>query len=81
MDSAGRIGWDRTGDVYTGAQIVKAGLFDGYPECPFSLHAVWQDAMDRGRMFGASHAGHWADVGHPEGIAQAEAMLREADDV
>lgn len=81
MDGAARLTWDKAGHVYTGAQIVKADLFDGYPEGPFSLHSVWTDAMERARMFGTLHAGHWADVGHPEGIELAEAMLREAGDV
>lgn len=80
-DPAGRLARDKAGEVYTGAQIVKASLFEGYPDGPFSLHAVWRDAMGRGRMFGTSHAGHWADVGHPEGIALAETMLSEAHDV
>ena len=81
MDADGRLSWDETGDVYSGAQIVKAGLFDGYPEGPFSLHEIWRKAMSEGRMFGAIHSGHWADVGHPGGIALAEAMMREAADV
>jgi MurNAc alpha-1-phosphate uridylyltransferase len=80
-DAEGRLTWDKGGMVYTGAQILKAGLLDGYPEGPFSLHAVWRAAMARGRMFGTVHAGGWADVGHPEGIPLAEAMLREAPDV
>lgn len=78
LDSDGRLSWDKTGAVYTGAQILKTSLLSGYPEGPFSLHAVWADAMARGRMFGTVHAGHWADVGHPGGIGMAETMLREA---
>lgn len=76
-DGNGRLDWDRAGEVYTGAQILKTSLLSGYPDGPFSLHDVWRDAMARGRMFGIAHAGHWADVGHPGGIEMAEAMLRE----
>jgi len=76
MDAAGRIRRDPQGHVYTGAQIVKSALFDGYPPGPFSLHAVWKAAIAAGRMFATLHPGHWADVGHPEGIALAEEMLR-----
>ncbi len=80
-DAQGRLTWDKTGEVYTGAQILKADVLQGYPPGPFSLHAVWQAAMDRGRMAGTRHAGYWADVGHPAGIALAEDMLREHADV
>jgi MurNAc alpha-1-phosphate uridylyltransferase len=44
----------------------------------FSLLEIWQALMDEGRLFGVTYPGHWADVGHPEGIAQAEAMLAHA---
>lgn len=81
MDAAGRLAFDPAGEVYTGAQIVKATLFEGLPDGPLSLHAVWRAALARGRMAGTLHAGHWADVGHPGGIALAETMLREVGDV
>ena len=34
-----------------------------------------------GRAFGLVHQGGWCDVGRPEGIAQAEAMLRGVSNV
>jgi N-acetyl-alpha-D-muramate 1-phosphate uridylyltransferase len=74
-DAQGRISWDKAGEVYTGAQILKAQLLQGYPDGPFSLHEVWRAAMARGRMFGTPYPGHWADVGHPEGIGLAEEMV------
>jgi len=80
-DPEGRLSWDKAGEVYSGAQILKTRLLDGYPDGPFSLHDVWRKAMAAGRMFGTPHAGHWADVGHPEGIGLAEKMLSEARDV
>lgn len=76
-DADGRLGWDKAGEVYTGAQILKAGLLDGYPEGPFSLHDVWRAAMAKGRMFGTPYKGYWADVGHPDGIALAEDMVTD----
>jgi MurNAc alpha-1-phosphate uridylyltransferase len=30
------------------------------------------------RLFGLSYPGQWCDVGHPEGIALAENMLKNA---
>jgi MurNAc alpha-1-phosphate uridylyltransferase len=74
-DAQGRLSWDKAGEVYTGAQILKAQLLQGYPEGPFSLHEVWRAAMAGGRMFGTPYPGHWADVGHPEGIGLAEEMV------
>lgn len=76
-DADGRLDWDKTGEVYTGAQILKTQVLQGYPDGPFSLHEVWRAAMARGRMFGTPYQGHWADVGHPEGIKLAEDMLTD----
>lgn len=64
--------------VYTGAQIltterVAARAAQG----AFSLNEVWDEIAREGRLHGAIHPGCWADVGHPGGIAEAEAMLRE----
>lgn len=74
-DAHGRLSWDKTGEVYTGAQILKTQVLQGYPDGPFSLHEVWRAAMAKGRMFGTPYHGHWADVGHPEGIGLAEEMV------
>jgi len=72
----------RGGDlVYTGAQIIRTDILHNWPEDVFSLNAVWNDIMNRGRLSGVVHRGGWCDVGHPGGIEQAEAMLREANDV
>ncbi len=81
IGAEGRLAWDKAGDVYTGAQMLKSALFDGYPEGPFSLHDIWNAALEKERLFGVMHPGYWADVGHPEGIKLAEAMLKERADV
>ena len=80
MDAAGRLTWDRTdtGLVHTGAQLLDPALVAAHPGTIFSLRDIWQDQMDRGRLFGVIHPGRWADVGHPAGIAEAEAMLTHA---
>ncbi len=66
------------GAVYTGAQIIAADALDGLPDGPVSLNAAWDALIARGRLFGALHSGGWCDVGHPGGIAAAEAMLAGA---
>lgn len=69
------------GAVYSGAQIIRPALVADWPERVFSLNRVWDAAIARGRAFGVLHEGGWCDVGRPEGIAAAEAMLQEAGDV
>lgn len=69
----------RGGDlVYTGAQILRTGPVAAEPGRVFSLNRVWDGMAARGGLFGTLHPGGWADVGHPAGIAEAEAMLAEA---
>lgn len=79
MDDDGRVTWakGRQGQLYLGAQIIQPHLLveDG----AFSLHAPWTRAIEAGRAFGVLHQGGWCDVGHPDGIAEAETMLRGAD--
>lgn len=84
------IGYDGTGDftlgqdgkltrgpgvLYGGVQIIKTELLHDIPESVFSLNVLWNVMLNRERLFGLSYPGHWCDVGHPAGIAQAEEML------
>lgn len=74
FDPQGRL--IRGGDmVYTGAQILATDRLQGVPEAVFSLNVIWTAMAAEGRLFGLPYPGHWADVGHPQGIAEAEAML------
>ncbi len=69
----------RGGDaVYAGLQILKTERVAAWPDRVFSLNRVWDAVAAEGRLFGLSYPGRWCDVGHPEGIALAEAVL---DDV
>lgn len=81
MDDQGRIDWakGREGYLYLGAQIIHPRLLteDG----AFGLRGPWTRAMEAGRAYGTVHHGDWCDVGHPAGIAEAEAMLQEASHV
>lgn len=81
MDEQGRIDWakGREGYLYLGAQIIHPRLLteDG----AFGLRGPWTRAMEKGRAYGTIHHGDWCDVGHPAGIAEAEAMLQEAPHV
>lgn len=66
----------RGGDfVFTGAQIIRPDVLDAYDARVFSLSPVWTDLAARGALRGVVHPGAWVDVGHPAGIAEAEAVL------
>ncbi len=64
--------------VHTGAQIVDPAGLDAIAGPAFSMNVLWDKAAARGRLFGFVHDGGWCDVGRPEGIALAEAMLEAA---
>lgn len=73
-DSAGRI--TRRGDfVYGGAQIIRPDLLAQIPDRAFSLNRLWDLLIERGRAHGLVHPGGWCDVGYPEAIPLAEALL------
>lgn len=81
-----RIGADGTlsrgpGLVYSGAQIVEPARLAAFEEPVFSLNALWDALIAEGRLHGVLHPGGWCDVGRPEAIPLAEALLREAGDV
>lgn len=71
----GHVRADKTGDVYTGAQLIGQGVVGQWPEGAFSMWEIWEAAISAGRMCGCVYPGQWADVGHPAGIALAEEML------
>ncbi len=64
------------GVVYGGVQILKTDLLQTIEDAAFSLNLVWDQMLANGRLFGVTYPGHWCDVGHPEGLIQAEDMLR-----
>jgi MurNAc alpha-1-phosphate uridylyltransferase len=61
--------------VYTGAQIIRPAALDGIAEDVFSMNLVWDRLIAKGRLFGLHYGGQWCDVGQPQSIALAEAML------
>ncbi len=67
------------GMVYSGAQIIRTGGLAEVSEQAFSLNALWDRMIARGGLFGLPYPGRWCDVGTPEGVSLAEAMLAEED--
>lgn len=80
LDDAGRLrrAAGAAGLVYLGAQILQPDLLAEIPDEAFSLNLLWDRLIARGRACGLVHHGGWCDVGHPEGIATAEALLAAA---
>jgi MurNAc alpha-1-phosphate uridylyltransferase len=80
LDSKGRLSRGTGGEdhVYIGAQILKPDRLHAIPDDVFSLNQVWDQMIAAGTAFGVLHPGDWCDVGHPEGIAEAERLLHDA---
>ncbi len=80
MDASGRLSRAKgaPAPVFLGAQMLRTEGLAGIAEDVFSLNLLWDRMIARGRLFGLIHQGGWCDVGRPEGIAEAEALLRGA---
>ena len=79
VDADGRISRaaGKPGLVYLGAQILRTDGLADIEKPSFSLNLLWDDMIAKGRAFGLIHSGGWCDVGRPEGILQAEALLAD----
>lgn len=76
LDADGRI--SRKGDfVYAGCQIIRTERLAEIGDEIFSLNRLWDLMIAEGRAYGIAHPGGWCDLGRPETIALAEAMLAE----
>ncbi|WP_134680977.1 nucleotidyltransferase family protein [Paracoccus ravus] len=66
----------RKGDlVYGGAQIIRPDRLAEIPDHVFSLNRLWDLLIADGRAHGLIHDGEWCDVGRPDCIPLAEALL------
>ncbi len=63
--------------VYLGAQMIDPRALADVPDVVFSLNRVWDAMAARGALCGLVWPGAWCDVGTPEGVARAEAMLAQ----
>lgn len=79
MDAEGRLtraNGATDGMVYLGAQIVQSDWVADWPEAKFSMNRIWDQMIAAGQLRAVLHRGGWCDVGTPEGILAAEALLR-----
>ena len=63
------------GVVYGGVQIIKTDLLSTVDQDTFSLNMVWDKMLEKRSMFGLTYPAKWCDVGHPDGVKTAEALL------
>ncbi|GGL55013.1 nucleotidyltransferase family protein [Wenxinia marina] len=63
------------GLVYSGAQIVRPEALDGIAAEAFSMNVAWDRMIAGGRLYGVAWHGRWCDVGRPDSIPLAEALL------
>jgi MurNAc alpha-1-phosphate uridylyltransferase len=77
LDPQGRLSRGEGGEDhrYLGASLLNPASLGGEEGEAFSLNRPWNAIIAQGRAFGILHKGQWCDVGHPEGIARAEALL------
>jgi N-acetyl-alpha-D-muramate 1-phosphate uridylyltransferase len=81
MDQGGRL--RRAGKsevtpfVYAGAGIWNRDLFEGRPDV-FSLNKLFDEAAEKGRLFGLRLDGVWMHVGTPDAIPEAEAAIKQS---
>lgn len=75
-DAAGRLNRGY-GDIYSGLQLIRRGALDGISETVFSMNRAWDQAAAHGGLFGTLYPGHWCDVGQPDSIPLAEALLEK----
>lgn len=74
--SSGEI--QRGGDLrYTGLQIIRTDRLHDIKDQAFSLNAYWDLLLGDGPLHGVTYEGRWCDIGHPEGLRAAEAMLKQ----
>ncbi len=64
--------------VYAGAAILAPALFADAPKGKFSLNALFDRAIEAGRLYGLRLEGTWMHVGTPAAIQAAEAAILES---
>jgi MurNAc alpha-1-phosphate uridylyltransferase len=70
---------DRAPFIYASAHITRTADLADCPDGPFSLNLLWDRMIARGGLKGVVYPGDWVDVGTPEGLDAAEALLARGD--
>ena len=67
------------GAIYTGLQMIRTERFATSRKSAFGMMEIWEQMIADNTMYGTTYTGQWCDVGQPESIPQAEAMLGQTD--
>jgi N-acetyl-alpha-D-muramate 1-phosphate uridylyltransferase len=62
--------------TYIGGYLVHPRLFADVSAGKFSMNVLWDKAIEKNRLYGLAHHGHWLHVGTPAAIAEAESALK-----
>ena len=81
IDPVGLLSWRPERELapylFAGVQILHPRFFDDAPDGPFPLTDLYTRAIENERLHGMVHAGEWFHIGSPDGLAEAEAYMRE----
>jgi len=66
--------------AYIGVQIIHPHLFTTAPEGSFSLNILWNEALQKGRLYGLAHQGEWFHISTPEDLQKYEPMVAKIED-
>ncbi len=64
--------------VYAGTAILKPEIFSNSPSGPFSINLLFDQAIERRRLFGMRLDGLWLHVGTPAAIVEAESAIAKS---
>lgn len=64
--------------AYAGAAIVNPEIFDNAPKGAFSLNLLFDEAIEKNRLFGMNMDGLWLHVGTPDAIKDAEEAIAKS---
>lgn len=70
-----------TGEIYSGAQIIRTDRLSDISDEVFSTNMLWDKIAENGGLHGVSYSGKWCDVGRPSSIPIAEEMLKGSKNV
>ena len=63
--------------IYGGAQILQTHDLHKMSGDVFSLNAYWDHLAKSGDLNGVAYSGDWCDIGTPDGLRTAEALLSD----
>mgnify|MGYP001814520330 CR=1 FL=1 len=61
--------------LYAGAQIIRTDRLHEIDLTSFSLNLYWDRLLAAGPVHAIDHPGQWCDIGHPDGLREAEQIM------